>query len=41
MTVTNQDIYTLAELFRKDRKTALEIATLSANQVKETTHERR
>lgn len=35
MTVTNQDIYLLAELRRKDPELALRIATLSASQNKE------
>jgi hypothetical protein len=35
-TVTNQDLYTLAELRRKDPKEALRIAELSALQSKET-----
>lgn len=38
MTVTNQDIYLLAELRRKDPELALRIATLSAK--KEQTNER-
>ena len=36
MTFTNQDIYLLAELRRKDPELALRIATLSATQNKDT-----
>ncbi|WP_291406684.1 hypothetical protein [Devosia sp.] len=38
MTVTNQDIYLLAELRRKDPAEALRIATLSGTQNKEQTN---